>query len=39
MVAAIPLSRIYGVIDEARRRATLWEGFANAVQSRACRRR
>ena len=39
MVDAIPLSRIYGVIDEARRRATLWEGFANAVQSRACRRR
>jgi ParB-like nuclease domain len=39
MVDVIPLSRIYGVIDEARRRAALWEGFANAVQSRACRRR
>jgi hypothetical protein len=31
----VPLSRIYDVADEARRRATCWHNFALALQSRA----
>ncbi|HEY4332550.1 MAG TPA: ParB N-terminal domain-containing protein [Ilumatobacteraceae bacterium] len=38
MADAIPLSRVYGVIDEARRRAGIWENFAKTLQGRVCRR-
>ena len=35
--AAVPLSRIYAVVDECRRRARQWEGFAAALEQRARR--
>lgn len=38
MADAIPLSRVYGVIDEARRRAGIWETFAKTLQGRVCKR-
>ena len=31
---AVPLSRVYVVADECRRRAKFWEDFADAVESR-----
>jgi hypothetical protein len=34
-VAAVPLSRIYEVADEARRRAAFWERLAHHVEARA----
>ncbi len=34
-VEAVPLSRIYAVADEARRRAAFWQGFADLVEARA----
>ena len=34
-VSAVPLSRIYEICDEARRRSKLWENFAMALASRA----
>jgi ParB-like chromosome segregation protein Spo0J len=34
-VDAIPLSRIYEVVDEARRRAAVWESFAVQLEKRA----
>ena len=33
-VEAVPLSRVYVVADECRRRAKFWEDFADAVESR-----
>jgi ParB-like chromosome segregation protein Spo0J len=33
-VPAVPLSRVYEVADEARRRARLWHDFADAVEGR-----
>jgi ParB-like chromosome segregation protein Spo0J len=33
-VDAVPLSRVYLVADEARRRAKFWEDFADAVEAR-----
>lgn len=33
-VEAVPLSRVYEIADEARRRAKFWSGFAGAVESR-----
>jgi ParB-like chromosome segregation protein Spo0J len=33
-VPAVPLSRVYEVADEARRRARLWQEFAEAVEGR-----
>jgi ParB-like chromosome segregation protein Spo0J len=38
MAQAVPLSRVYDAIDEARRRAALWETFAKVLQERICRR-
>lgn len=38
MADAVPLSRVYGVIDESRRRMAFWESFAKALQGRARRR-
>ena len=35
--AAVPLSRIYVIVDECRRRARQWEGFASALEQRARR--
>jgi hypothetical protein len=37
-VDAVPLSRVYEIADEARRRAEFWEGFAVAVEGRIRRR-
>lgn len=34
-VAAAPLSRVYELADEARRRASFWSAFATALESRA----
>jgi ParB-like chromosome segregation protein Spo0J len=31
---AVPISRVYGVIDEARRRMALWDQFAQTLQQR-----
>ena len=39
MSDAVPLSRVYAVIDEARRRAEFWNSFAAVLQRRVCRRR
>jgi ParB-like chromosome segregation protein Spo0J len=39
LTTAVPLSRVYGVIDEARHRAEFWESFAKSLQGRVCRRR
>ncbi len=36
--ASVPLSRVYEVSDEARRRALFWAQFAERVESRAKRR-
>lgn len=33
-VASIPLSRIYEVVDDARRRAKVWESLARSLESR-----
>jgi hypothetical protein len=38
-VESVPLSRIYEVADEARRRAELWREFADVLESRVHRRR
>lgn len=38
MADAVPLSRIYEVIDEAHRRATFWSAFAAALQCRVSNR-
>ncbi|MDO8364668.1 MAG: hypothetical protein Q7V88_17390 [Actinomycetota bacterium] len=35
----VPLSRIYEIADEARRRAAFWSAFADSVEGRARRRR
>jgi hypothetical protein len=37
-VDAVPLSRIYVIADEARRRAEFWTRFAMAVEGRVRRR-
>ncbi|MFI5287907.1 MAG: ParB N-terminal domain-containing protein [Candidatus Dormibacteria bacterium] len=37
-VQAVPLSRVYEIADEARRRAEFWSGFAGAVEDRVRRR-
>jgi hypothetical protein len=37
-VGAIPLSRVYEVADEARRRAAAWHEFASALATRATQR-
>lgn len=34
-VDSVPLSRVYEVADEARRRAQVWRGFAEALENRA----
>lgn len=33
-VHAVPLSRVYEIVDEARRRSTEWTGFAQALEAR-----
>jgi hypothetical protein len=33
-VANVPLSRIYGVIDEATRRSAVWASFADQLSAR-----
>ena len=38
MPEAVPLSRVYDVIDEARRRVVFWDTFAKTLQDRICRR-
>ena len=35
MLSGIPFSRVYEVADEARRRASAWQEFANSVEARA----
>ena len=37
-VAGVPVSRIYDVADEARRRAQYWSDFARALEARSSRR-
>jgi ParB-like chromosome segregation protein Spo0J len=39
MTGAVPLSRVYDVIDEARRRAGFWDAFAKELHTRVSRRR
>jgi len=36
-IPAVPLSRVYEVADEARRRARLWQEFADGLEGRARR--
>jgi hypothetical protein len=38
LVAAVPLSRVYGIADEARRRSRVWSSFAEELESRVVRR-
>ncbi len=38
-VVEVPLSRVYEIADEARRRANIWREFAEAVEARARRAR
>jgi ParB-like chromosome segregation protein Spo0J len=35
----VPLSRVYGVADEARRRAELWTRFARSLEARSAKRK
>ena len=37
-VESVPLSRVYEIADEARRRAEFWSGFAGAVEAQVRRR-
>ncbi len=37
-VGVVPLSRVYEVADEARRRAAFWLGFAETLEGRVRRR-
>jgi ParB-like chromosome segregation protein Spo0J len=38
MADAVPLSRIYEIIDDAQRRVTFWSSFADALQCRVSKR-
>jgi hypothetical protein len=33
-VHSVPLSRVYEIIDESRRRSSVWTGFAQALEER-----